>query len=193
MTEPAVFGPSTPLPDRAEIDRLWNRYGMLDNIREHSRVVTAVALLVTDWLAQAGVQLNRRAVEAGALLHDIAKTPCLGTETRHDRQGETILTKLGYPELGYLVRSHVVLPEGEPLDETMVVNYADKRVNHDQLVNLEERFAYIAGRYGRGMPHLEERIAQGLQRAQEVERMLFNRINHGRTPADIARVLQEGA
>jgi uncharacterized protein len=193
LAEPPVFGPQTPLPDREEIARLWNRYGMLDNIREHSQVVTAVALLVTDWLARAGVRLNRRAVEAGALLHDIAKTPCLGTETRHDHEGQAILTELGYPELGYLVRSHVVLPEGEPLDETMVVNYADKRVNHDQLVNLEDRFAYIAGRYGRGMPHLEQRIAQGLERAREVERLIFASIDHGRTPADIPRVLQEGA
>ncbi|RJX28946.1 MAG: HD domain-containing protein [Desulfarculus sp.] len=193
MAEPPVFGPRTPLPSREEIARLWNRYGMLDNIREHSRVVTAVALLVTDWLAQAGTKLNRRAVEAGALLHDIAKTPCLGTETRHDRQGEAILAGLGYPELGYLVRNHVVLPPEEPLDETMLVNYADKRVNHDQLVDLADRFAYIAGRYGRGMPHLEQRIAQGLERAREVERLIFERINHGRTPADILRALQGGA
>lgn len=192
MAEVPGFGPQTPLPGREEIARLWDRYGMLDNIRRHSLVVTEVALLVHDWLAEAGTVLNRKAVAAGGLLHDIAKTPCLGGEMRHDHQGAAIVEGLGYPELAYLVKNHVVLPLDEPLDETMVVNYADKRVNHDRLVDLEERFAYIARRYGRGLPNLEARIARGLQRARQVERTLFQRIDHGRTPADIPRVLEGG-
>ena len=99
------------------------------------------------------------------------------------------MVKAGYPELAYLVKNHVVLPPGQPLDETMLVNYADKRVTHDKLVDLEDRFAYIAKRYGRRMPNLEVRIAKGLARAKQVEGMIFERMGNGRQPADIPKVL----
>jgi len=182
---PLAFTTRTPLPSQGRIADLWDEFAMLDNIREHSRVVTKVALLLHGWLAEAGLELNRAAIEAGALLHDIAKTPCLGQKCRHDLEGGRILTELGYPELGQLVRLHVVLPPEFPLNETMVVNYADKRVTHDQLCTLGERYAYITQRYGRGDPALERRIAGGLERARQVEAELFSNIDPGHIPADI--------
>jgi len=180
------FSAETPLPSLDQIAGLWDEFAMLDNIRQHSRVVCAVALRLTGWLAASGLTLNRRAVEAGALLHDIAKTPCLGQKCRHDLEGARIMEELGYSELAHLVANHVLLPPGQPLDETMVVNYADKRVTHDQLVTLPQRFAYITQRYGRGDPALEERIALGLERASMAEVQIFGRIDHGHTPADLA-------
>ena len=45
-----------PSPDR-EVRSWWDDYGMLDNIRRHSEVVCKVALVLTDWLAEAGVSL----------------------------------------------------------------------------------------------------------------------------------------
>ncbi|MCB2228517.1 MAG: HD domain-containing protein [Desulfarculaceae bacterium] len=188
---PARFTPETPLPSPRRIAQLWEDFAMLDNIREHSRVVSGVALLVTDWLAESGVVLNREAVKAGALLHDIAKTPCLGQKCRHDDEGARILGELGYPELAYLVKLHVVLPPEHPLDETMVVNYADKRVTHDQLCTLGQRYAYITQRYGRGDPALEARIGTGLERARQVEAEIFSHIDQGRGPADVSKHWQE--
>ena len=83
----AIITPATPLPSQEQILAWWDDYGMLPNIRRHSQVVCQVALLVTDWLAEGGSRLNREAVEAGALLHDIAKTPCLGTDKLHAVEG----------------------------------------------------------------------------------------------------------
>ena len=144
---------------------------------------------MTDWLAEAGVGLNRRAVEVGALAHDIAKTPCLGTERLHFIEGEQIVLKLGYPELGFMVRRHVYLPPGHPLDETMIVNYADKRVKHDRIVDLTDRFNYIARRYGNGDPKRLDRIDQGRKRAFAVEKEVFaplGKTDH--TPQEIAEL-----
>jgi uncharacterized protein len=187
LAEPSPgFRPDTPLPSAAQIRELWDEFAMLDNIREHSLVVCGVALRLADWLSESGLGLNRRAVEAGALLHDIAKTMCLGQKCRHDLEGGRIMREMGYAELAYLVSNHVLLPPDQPLDETMVVNYADKRVTHDQLVSLPERFAYITQRYGRGDPTLEARIALGLERARQAESMIFTHINHGRAPADLS-------
>lgn len=185
------FTADTPLPDMGLAMQLWDTYAMLDNIRRHSEVVCAVALLLTDWLMEAGYELNRRAVEMGALLHDLAKTQCLGSKRRHDDEGADILAELGYDSLAFLVRHHVVLPPGATLDETMIVNYADKRVNHDQVVNLNQRFAYIASRYGLEDPERLERIEEGRQRAVEVERVIFSSMFHMHTPDEVLRRWRE--
>lgn len=193
MTEPApqAFGPRTPLPTLDEVAGLWDTHAMLDNIRRHSEVVCAVALLIHGWLAQAGVALNGRAIRAGALLHDLAKTQCLGSPRRHDLEGAAILSDLGYAALSHLVLHHVTLPPDNPLDETMVVYYADKRVNHDSLVNLNQRYAYIAERYGKDDPALLERISQGRRRALEVERLIFASLGHRHTPDEVTRRWRE--
>ena len=178
----------TPLPTPEEARAWWDDYGMLDNIRRHSEVVCKVALLLTDWLAAAGLNFNRPAVEVGALAHDIAKTPCLGSEKLHFIEGEKILLALGYPELGFLVRRHVYLPPEHPLDETMIVNYADKRVTHDKIVDLNQRFDYIAERYGNGDPQRVARIKQGRQRAFAAEQSIFAPLGGLHQPEDIARL-----
>lgn len=179
------FTRETALPDHEQAMLLWERHCMLDNIREHSRVVCSVAMLITGWLGEAGVPLRRRAVKIGALLHDVAKTPCLTSRQRHDLEGGRILEEAGYPELAELVRLHVVLPPEHPLDEIMVVNYADKRVNHDQVVSLEERYAYIVERYGNGDPVLMARIGKGLDRMRQVEDLIFGHLRPGHTPEEV--------
>lgn len=174
-----------PLPTVDEARLLWDRFGMLDNIRAHSEKVCLVAMTLTDWLEGAGIVLRRQAVEVGALLHDIAKTACLGTDRRHDQEGLDILNDLGYPQLGRLVARHVFLPPGSPLDEIMVVNYADKRVKHDQIVGLDERYQYIMERYGNGDPVRMARIEKGYGLAQVVEQTVFKPLTPQRTPADV--------
>lgn len=189
MAEPSyiAFSSDTVLPDIGKTMQLWDTYAMLDHIRRHSEVVCAVALLITDWLEEAGYELNRKAVEMGALLHDIAKTQCLGSIRRHDMEGADIMVEYGYDALGWMVRNHVTLPAEHPLDETMIVYYSDKRVNHEQVVNLNQRYAYIASRYGMDDPERLERIEEGRRRAMEVERLLFSSMFHMHTPDEVLR------
>jgi uncharacterized protein len=175
----------TPLPDVSQARAWWDEFQMLENIRRHSEVVCLVALTLSDWLADAGIQLHRQAIEIGALVHDIAKTPCLGTTRLHAQEGGEIVTKLGFPELGYLVANHVYLDQDHPLDETMVVNYADKRVTHDQIVDLDSRFEYISERYGNGDPERLARIQTGLQNAKRAENLIFSHLSPQRSPDDI--------
>ena len=177
--------PETPLPTPAEVRRWWDDYAMLGNIRAHSEMVTRVALAVTDWLHDSGLTLNRRAVETGALAHDIAKTPCLVTNKLHALEGDRIVSGLGYPELGRLVRLHVYLPDGYPLDECMVVNYADKRVKHDRIVGLAERWSYIFERYSQGDPERIARLEWGRDRSYAMEKLIFGHMGGRHDPADI--------
>ncbi len=139
-------------PDRNECRRLMQQHGMLDNIVAHSLEVSKVALFLSEELNQRGQSIDLRLVEAASLLHDIAKTACLRTKEDHTQAGYRLLKQMGYERVGEVVVQHVWLDkEGDPLcvSEEEVVNYADKRVRHDQIVSLEERFVDLRHRYGK--------------------------------------------
>jgi uncharacterized protein len=164
-------------------------HGMLPNIREHSFRVMQVACLVGEALTEAGFDLHLALVEAGALLHDLGKTACLGTLTNHAELGAGILEELGYPHVAQVVREHVHLDDHimdpRPLREAEIVNYADKRVLHEEVVTLEERFADLKVRYGR-TPEAMTRIKATEVKSRALEDRLFAPLRL--TPLDLLRV-----
>ena len=160
-----------------------DRHGMLDNIRAHSFKVARVADLLVDGLikaARASSLPPRELVIAGALLHDIAKTECLNGKCRHDTLGRDICTALGFPEIGEIVKEHVILEEfPEKLyrrglfGAKEIVYYADKRVLHDEVVSIENRLEYIIDRYGNRDPQREQHIRLNFQQCKDLEVYLF--------------------
>ncbi len=166
-----------------------NIHGMLPHIREHSLAVKEVAVFLGEALAQAGFDLFLPLVTTGALLHDLGKTPCLGTTTNHAEYGAVILEELGYPQVAQVVREHVHLngnfSDSRPLREAELVNYADKRVLHAEVVTLEDRFADLKVRYGR-TPEALARIKATEIRAQALEEKLFAPLQLN--PQDLLRV-----
>jgi uncharacterized protein len=168
---------SISLPTYDDCLALMAAHGMLPNIREHSFRVMQVADFLGQALAAAGFELHLPLISTGALLHDLGKAPCLGTAQNHARWGAEILDSLGYPELAQVVLEHVRLVEElvkdpRPLREAEVVNYADKRVLHTQVVSLADRFADLKQRYGR-TPEALGRIAAMEVRSQALEEKLF--------------------
>jgi uncharacterized protein len=151
-------------------------HGMLPNVREHSFAVMQVARFLGEALAEAGVDLYLPLVETGALLHDLGKTPCLGTLNNHAEHGAAILEELGYLQVAQVVREHVHLHadiiDSRPLRESEIVNYADKRVLHEEVVTLEARFADLKVRYGR-TPEALVRIKATEIRARALEEKIF--------------------
>lgn len=181
------------LPSYTDCLALMEAHGMLPNIREHSFRVMRVAAFLGEALSRAGLPLHLPLIEAGALLHDLGKTPCLGTTQNHAEWGAAVLDGLGYPEVAQVVRQHVYLQPVTDLPSMMgeveVVNYADKRVMHDRIVTLETRFADLLERYGR-TPVARSRIAELRDRSRSLEEKLFAvlpltpddllQLNHGR-------------
>lgn len=171
------------IPDTATCIRLMDEYRMLENIRHHSLVVARVADLIfteldTDPL-HSPVQ-NRSLVLAGALLHDIAKTPCLDNSCDHATAGAEICRKHGYLEVASIVEQHVVLQEFDPKRYTCgrfnaadIVYYADKRVCHSQIVNLSQRLEYILEHYGNNDSERHGLIRENFQRCLNLEQVLF--------------------
>jgi len=166
------------IPSRKESLGIICRAEMLEHIAAHSLQVCRVALVITDLLNREKTMLNRELVQAGALLHDITKTRSLKTGERHAETGGRFLCELGYPEVGELVRQHVRLDHFDfhsPVNEAEIVNYADKRVLHDQIVPLQKRMEYILHRYGT-TPEIRIRLEQIGQEAKSQEKKIFARI-----------------
>ncbi len=69
-----------------------------------------------------------------------------------------------------------------PLREVHIINYADKRVRHDTVVSLEERFIDFVERYG-VTPEQRVRIEQMREATLDLEGNIFRRI--GSTPDDL--------
>lgn len=171
----AGFYETDMIPTVADCFRLMTDYGMLDNIRDHSLLVARVASLLVESIRQEGTALSMERVVAGALLHDIGKTPCLDTEEDHAEKGRQICLAHGMEEIAELVAQHVILRDTErnTFTEEEVVYYADKRVNHDQVVSLEERLAYILDRYGRKKPRRHQAIIMNFARCKALEARIF--------------------
>jgi uncharacterized protein len=167
---------SLAIPSWAKCLELMAAHSMLPNIREHSFAVMQVAIFLGDALTDAGFDLSLPLVTTGALLHDLGKTACLGTLNNHAEYGASILEELGYPQVAQVVREHVHLyddiVDARPLREAELVNYADKRVLHDEVVTLEDRFVDLKVRYGR-TPEALARINTTEIRARVLETKLF--------------------
>jgi uncharacterized protein len=177
------------LPSHHQCLKLMDMHGMLPHIREHSFRVMQVARCLGDALVAAGFDLMLPLVETSALLHDLGKTPCLGTLNNHAEWGAVILEGLGYAHVAQVVREHVYLDgqitDPRPLREAEVVNYADKRVLHEAVVTLEARFADLRERYGR-TPDALTRIQAMEVKSRALEEKLFAPLSL--RPLDLLRV-----
>jgi putative nucleotidyltransferase with HDIG domain len=185
-------GPARPLrirgtsPSIATCRRLLAAHGVPEHIRRHSSQVAHVARQVGAALLERGERIDVALVEAAALLHDIAKAPCLESRLDHAAEGGRVLRELGLAAVAGVVERHVHLgpwdPRG-PVTEAEVVNYADKRVLYEDVVSLEVRFRDLIARYGKGHIEFEERIRRNWATLEAVEVKLFRALPIG--PADI--------
>lgn len=162
--------------------KLMDQYEMPDHIKAHSLAVARVALLLVRSLNETGLHLSRDMTVTGALLHDIGKNESLETGQDHAELGRQICLRHGFDEISDLVGEHVRLKNHNSVcgcREKEVVYYADKRVNHDQIVSLEGRLKYIVERYGGNRDWIHRRIRENFEFCRRVEQKLFSRLRFG--------------
>lgn len=182
----------TPLiPTRKQCFELIHRYQMMPHIVRHSELVTEVALLIARKLNSCGQNLGLDLVEAGALLHDITKTVCIKTKENHAETGGELLASLGYPEVADIVRQHICLDPGssdpDTVTEAELINYADKRVKHEGVVDIQERFRDVLDRYAKKLPGLQTGLAAVQLETRLLEQKIFSKIDI--SPEQISDIL----
>ncbi len=176
------------IPAREECLRLMREHGVLKNIVDHSIQVARVAIYLGKELNKRGQSIDLGLVEAASLLHDLTKTKSFGTKEDHAWTGSQILKEMGYEEVGEVVAQHVWL--SHPIDPSYVseeelVNYADKRVMHDRIVSLEERFKDLRERYGKDQKSIDY-LGRMEESIREIERKIFLILE--KVPEDLLKV-----
>ncbi len=122
--------------DMSEVERLWDKYSVPENVRRH---MMGVSSAVEDILKELGI-FDDRLMKA-ALLHDLCRT-C----PDHAKVSADAIVKEGYPEIAGLVALHhsTDIDKSEQgahrVTQDEILFYADKIVQEDKRVTVEERF-----------------------------------------------------
>lgn len=174
----AKFTAQGKIPSVAQCRQLWDRFSMMEHIKDHSRQVAAIASELA-WLEYKDENSPLfRSVLAAALLHDLAKTYCIHHGGEHAAVGGAwvqALTKNPYLSQGVI--HHVYWPGQIDLEKhflPLVVIYSDKRVRHDKVVSLQERFEDLIKRYG-STPTSKKQIKIAMDQGLAIEQALEKR------------------
>ena len=124
-----------PFPDYEEcleILRLCNaKRETIDHMISVSKFSKKIAIL----LNENGYNININAVEAGALLHDVAKG-----RKAHAEEGAKIVESFGYECLSEIIGEHTDLKTISKIGEKEIVYICDKLIKGTELVTLTKRF-----------------------------------------------------
>jgi hypothetical protein len=166
----------------------------------HARAVAEVAAWLARRTEAAGLIVDRRFVEAAALLHDADKglpTADPSKRLRHGDGSADWLARQGHPELGHAVAGHPVTRLADDRwyerwsstasSEDRIVAYADKRAGQ-RLESMAERFASWDRRYPHGWTKAE--VAKVRGRAARLEADVCDRA--AIRPEDVGRLAWTG-
>ena len=163
---------STDLSTRAA--QFWTKYGYPDYLREHSRIVGAIARALAEAHAARGAKIDVDMVVLAALLHDIGRTPLMkGDPREHNELSALILAAEGLPACVEPARRHAIYTVLDPatapstLEEKIV--YVSDRRGGMGIEDLSERAKDTAARH----PKFTEEIARAVPIARRVEAEVF--------------------
>jgi len=168
-----------------------DKYQMPSHIRAHSMLVARIAMLIASQLDAQGIEISIEKSISGALMHDIAKFSCIHSHENHCEKGKEICENEGFDEISDIVNEHVILKNpivADKYNEKEIVNYADKRVLHDQIVSLQVRMDDIKKRYLPKCPHIDMiMFNHHYDICKRVEKKLFAKLDF--LPQDVPEYL----
>ncbi|MGD9817586.1 MAG: HD domain-containing protein [Desulfomonilaceae bacterium] len=176
------------IPDEEDCISLLQKYDTPDHIIMHSRKVWEVGKLIGNKVRR-HCEIDMALLRASCLLHDIGKYPSIVEGKKfHDIVGEQILVNEGLSMVGNIIVQHVVLRSdfNVRVAEEHVLFYADKRVVHDNVVSLDDRFVYLIDTYGRNAEAIK-RLLEMKQETKRVEEAIFAYVDF--SPEDIISLI----
>lgn len=192
------------LPSRDLCFSMFKLYHTPAHVIKHCLVVNKISNFLSDCLTQAGIEVNHDLVDRASLLHDILRIsdiqgdlfayalPEDQTEENrriwlvqrelyqhqhHAKVGAALFKEI-YPEMAEVIRKHrlgAILSNELQTWEEKIVYYADKRVNHDQFCNVDERMSEGKKRWH--IKKEDDKSTEILLKLKEVENEIFSVIN----------------
>ena len=168
------------IPKRETCLKILRENGVPEHVINHSLAVEKVALFIAREINLAanrdGNKLNYDLISAGALLHDIAKIKAMENGEHHGKLGGKMVRELGFPKVSDSVKQHIRLDSYDKIEEITeveIINYSDKRVTHDSVVSMSERFSDICHRYGKNSRIILARIEKSRELTLILEEKIF--------------------
>jgi len=185
---PATVG-SLHLPDIAECLALLASQGAPPQLLAHVRTVARVAFRLAEALRGRGASVDPLLAHRGGLLHDLDKITAQRSGRIHGQLGAELLRSACHPELASIVERHLMFTildgeRGPATWEEKLVYYADKVVEGDRVVPLEERLQALCARY----PQNAERMHACLPSMRALEAEIGAAL--GVAPQELLRLLR---
>jgi 5'-deoxynucleotidase YfbR-like HD superfamily hydrolase len=155
-------------------ERYYERYGFPYWLRDHSRLVGAIANTLALARRARGDDVDVETVTLAGYLHDIGRSPLVAGDAReHNELSALILAAEGLPACAEPARRHPIYAVLDPATaprtlEEKLVHVADRRGGL-KIESLEERAKDTAARY----PKYTEAIARAVPLSKAVEREVF--------------------
>jgi putative hydrolase of the HAD superfamily len=139
-------------PSFAQINLLWQEYPTSPGLSRHVHLVGITAYILAQMLVDKGIRVSPILAHRGGLLHDLDKKVWREAGITHGEMGAMIAEKAGFHEVAEIIRRHQVFTPLKPSTipdtwEQKLVYLADKFIEKDRFVGLEERFVHLRNRY----------------------------------------------
>lgn len=174
------------MPTKKMCLELFRKYNIPKGIIRHSVIVNKVAVFLAKKLKSVGEDVDITVVDRASLLHDIGRSA--STAKKHGEMGFLILKSEGFEKLGSIIRKHTlnnIITDTLSSWEEKIIYYADKRVEGDEIVSLNDRIEALKKRYTKHKSMIEK--AKPLIKA--LEREIFERI--GESPSIVNNFIKQ--
>lgn len=151
-----------------------------NRIAKHSKAVCEKAVEIAEKIMENGHEVDVELVRVGALLHDIGRVKTHRLE--HATEGGKMLREKGHEKLARIVETHISCNPAMSLEEK-VVSYADKIIEEDRVVTLDERFENVIKR--RKKHGQEEDIPVMMELCEKIKGMETEILHLMKEPAEI--------
>lgn len=148
------------------VERYYTKYKVLPVVKEHSRKTALASYLLAEELNKKGAKINLNTLWIAGLLHDILKCVDFKDYEKFDQKTKQTYIKLKkqypyhhtkaayealkkyYPKEARIILMHGFerFPKCKTMEEK-ILSYVDKRVKHDHIATLKERFTDLEKRY----------------------------------------------
>lgn len=139
--------------DLKSIEAIYRKFGTPENVINHMQKVAYLCGKIADAMLAKGIKVDKEATVNAALLHDTLRMIDFKDQSawqklksefaglHHEAAMAKFLEDMGENALANLVEKHGFF-EIDNLEtwEEKILYYADKRVDHDQIVSLKKRF-----------------------------------------------------
>ena len=162
-----------PFPDYDECLEILRLSNTKIEIIKHMISVSEFSKKISRLLNENNYSLNIEAVQAGALLHDIAKG-----ENNHAEKGAEIVKNFGYGCLYEIISEHTELKRFYRISEKEIVYVCDKLIKETNLITLDKRFEASFCKYEND-PAILKNVKRRYEDASKIKEIIEKIIGDG--------------